>query len=166
MDAPAVHEQYLAQPPAIVFNSRTPHGSYSTLYFTLETREPCWGVINMTGQLLNWSFTDGLPATAVSKVLNLKCIALVGAVQLVWQQKTEHVQDGELEHIVRIAGDQGSETWPFWVGLAAGGAVHMELSVTYWDRMQPAMSGFIRRLAPPWSTLLPGTSYISEWTFA
>ena len=78
----------------------------------------------------------------------------------------EQVQGGGLEHIVRIAGDKGSETWPFSVDIAAGGAVHMELSITYWDRMQPAMSSFIRQLVPPWSTLLPGTSYMSEWTFA
>ena len=86
-DAPSVHEQYLAQPPAIALDSRASHGSYNTLHFTLQTREPCWGVINMTGQLLNWSFTDGLPATAVSKVLNLECLAFRGAVQLPWQLK-------------------------------------------------------------------------------
>ena len=70
-----------------------------------------------------------------------------------------------MEHIVRIAGDRGSEVWPFTVDVAAGGAVHMELSVTYWDRLQPAMSDFITELVPTWTTLLPGTSYLSNWTF-
>ena len=75
MDAPGVREQYLTEPPSIVLTSRASHGSHITLHFSLKTREPCWGVINMTGQLLNWSFTDALPATAVLEVRTGSCHA-------------------------------------------------------------------------------------------
>ena len=68
IDPPAAHEQYLSEPPSIELSNRASHGSYNRLQMILKTREPCWGVINMTGQLLNWSFTGGLPATAVSEV--------------------------------------------------------------------------------------------------
>ena len=74
-------------------------------------------------------------------------------------------QAGGAEHVVRIAGNRGSETWPFSVDVAAGGRVHMELSVTFWDRMLPDMFSFVTQLVPAWTSLLLGTTYMSEWTF-
>ncbi len=74
-------------------------------------------------------------------------------------------QAGGAEHIVRIAGNTGSELWPFSVDVAAGGRVHLELSVTFWDRMLPNMFSFVTQLVPEWTTLLLGTTYMSAWTF-
>ena len=73
LDAPGARDHYLTEPPSIELRNRVSHDSYSTLHFTLKTREPCWGVLNITGHVLRWSFTDGLPATAVSEVRDLMC---------------------------------------------------------------------------------------------
>ena len=75
IDAPGVQDEYLTEPPSIELSSRVSHDTHSTLHLVLKTREPCWGVMNITGQVLKWSFTADLPATAISEVCNIKWTA-------------------------------------------------------------------------------------------
>lgn len=86
-------------------------------------------------------------------------------VQVRSKQNSSVPQDGKVEHAVRIAGNAGSEEWRFWVDLMAGGALHIEVAVTYWERSTPALDKLIAERMPAWVTLLLGVSMHSDWTF-
>lgn len=75
------------------------------------------------------------------------------------------LQGGGAEHAVRIAGNAGSEEWRFWVDLATGGRLHIEVAVTYWQRSTAALDKLIAERMPPWTTLLSGVSMHSDWSF-
>ena len=75
------------------------------------------------------------------------------------------LQEKDSPQIARVAGDSGSEVWPFWVDLANASSLHIELSVSFWDRWAPEIDHFIADVMPDWTTLLAGTTYVSDWTF-
>lgn len=75
------------------------------------------------------------------------------------------MQGGSQIHGLRFAGNQGSETWPFWVEVEGEGALHVELSVTFW-RGSSVIDAFAKAVLPPWTTLMAGTTYQSTWTFS
>ena len=78
------------------------------------------------------------------------------------------VLQGEAVHqMVRIAGDRGSEVWPFTVNLPdAASHLHIELCVSFWDRLAPEIVTLAQAGLKPWTTLLAGTTFLSEWTFS
>lgn len=49
--------------------------------------------------------------------------------------------------------------------MQAGGHLHIEVAVTYWQRNTPALDKFVAERLPPWTTLLSGVTMHSEWTF-
>ena len=75
------------------------------------------------------------------------------------------MQGEESAQIIRIAGNAGSEVWPFWVDVAPASSLHIELSASFWDRWEPEIDEFIVEVMPDWTTLLAGTTYVSDWNF-
>lgn len=77
---------------------------------------------------------------------------------LTWQNGTAH-------HAVRIAGNKGSREWAFWVDVAEGSALHIEVVVTFWELGTAALDKFVSERLPPWTTKLSGVTLLSEWSF-
>jgi hypothetical protein len=74
------------------------------------------------------------------------------------------LQAGGWVQAVRFAGGVGSEDWPFWVDLDPIGVLRIQLAVTYWRRDE-AIDAFVAKTLPPWTTVMPGITYLSEWSF-
>lgn len=58
-------------PPSMELLGRQPSpagGGLQRLQLRLHTGLPCWGALNMTGDIAGWSFAAGLPHSATSRV--------------------------------------------------------------------------------------------------
>jgi hypothetical protein len=105
------------------------------LHLRLDTVAPCWGAMNMTGSLVGWSFAPDLPISATSQVplhavisfatpqacCTVDYIRASNVMQYCSSERNIRalghcsLQDGTPQHVVRIAGNSGSEEWLFWV---------------------------------------------------
>lgn len=109
-------------------------GGRRRLHLQLDTVAPCWGAMNMTGSLAGWSFAPDLPVSATSQVPSYckitakpchvaqvvcgsirKHVHLCGTKRGIRAAGHDVLQDGMPQHVVRIAGNSGSEEWLFWV---------------------------------------------------
>lgn len=126
--------------PTMVLVSRETGTVSQRLHLQLRTGAPCWGVMNMTGGIVAWSFADGLPHSSLS-------------------------QEGKPEQVIRIAGGKGSDNWEFWVDLDPHGQLQIDVSVTFWDRTTAAMDKIVADRMPSWTTILAGITLQSQWSF-
>ena len=75
------------------------------------------------------------------------------------------LQDGTPEHAIRIAGNNGSRVWDFWVDVGAGTPLRLEVVVTFWQRSTAALDKLVAERMPTWATMLSGVSLHSHWEF-
>jgi hypothetical protein len=47
-------------------------GGRQRLHLLLHSGEPCWGVMNMTGPVAGYSFSDGLPNSTTTQVRHVR----------------------------------------------------------------------------------------------
>lgn len=78
---------------------------------------------------------------------------------------TFSAQDGKPEHGLRFAGNEGSREWTFWVDVAAGSTLRVEVVVSFWQRGTAALDKLIAERMPKWTTMLSGVSLHSQWDF-
>lgn len=80
LDGVVVASQLPSQPPvkqlpamSLLGRGASPaDGGCERLQLRLHTGLPCWGALNMTGDIAAWSFADGLPHSATSRVCSVK----------------------------------------------------------------------------------------------
>lgn len=75
------------------------------------------------------------------------------------------LQDGTPEHAIRIAGNNGSRVWDFWVDMGAGTPLRLEVVVSFWQRSTAALVKLVAERMPAWTTMLSGVSLHSHWEF-
>lgn len=146
LDGPVLQPQLLSLPPIpqlpllkLTGTQALPQGG-RRLSLVLDTGEPCWGVLDMSGVIQGWSFGQGLPQSAVD-------------------------EDGVAHQVVRIAGNRGSRLWSLWVDVSEGSQLRIEVAVTFWGRGTAALDKFVVERLPPWTTKLSGVTFLSDWTY-
>jgi len=108
------------------------------LHIDVLTPQPGWGALNITGPIRQWSFTESVPSGA----------------------------DGSHDqtHIVRFAGNEGSEAWSFWLQLGPSAVrVRVEAAVMFLERT-PLLAEFLQTL-PLHTSPVAVTTLASNWTF-
>ncbi|KAL3158059.1 hypothetical protein ABBQ32_011669 [Trebouxia sp. C0010 RCD-2024] len=151
--APPPDPNLFAFPPTLSLISRTPHGRVPTgrgkggrcisgeterLDLQLTLPQPGVGVLNVTGNIQGWSFSDPMPKP--------------------------YTKSGPVQRVARYGGNAGSEVWSFWVDLQCGEAVSVDIAASFLTKTS-ALQSFVDQ-TPDWIASSAMTTFQSSWTFS
>lgn len=140
-EAPPADRGLFPTPPTVHLLSRDSSGGTARgtdrLHLELRLPRPGVGVVNVTGPLHAWSFTDQLPRPVSKR--------------------------GVAQHVARYGGNVGTETWPFWLDVQGGEAATVSIAASFLTKTA-AIESFTQQM-PDWIANSATTTFQSSWTF-
>ncbi|KAL0027903.1 hypothetical protein WJX79_001663 [Trebouxia sp. C0005] len=136
-EAPPADKELFPTPPTVHLLSRDSSGGTDRLHLELRLPRPGVGVVNVTGPLHAWSFTDQLPRPVSKR--------------------------GVAQHVARYGGNVGTETWPFWLDVQCEETVTVSIAASFLTKTA-AIESFTQQM-PDWTAHSATTTFQSSWTF-
>lgn len=120
-----------AVPPRLSIQEKVELRDRTRVYLLLDTIQPAWAVLNITGKVTGWSLNDKVAVT----------------------------DDSIDVHMVRYAANAFTSTWEFWLDIPQGESVECTAYVKHLDATQPIKE--IVSLLPEWVSPVAVTTWQS-----